>query len=118
MGVEAMSATLKLFTQFWEIVNFPIKDNPNRAVLVEDRLMASGQIDNAEAAHAQAYAVFDENTFVVRTTVHNGLAHAMNGLGIDRPRCHTDDSCDSAHALSLIPQPFTTTGNDSALVAM
>ena len=42
--------TYQLSTEFLEIVNFPIKNNPNSAILIRHWLMSSGaEIENTQA---------------------------------------------------------------------
>jgi hypothetical protein len=78
-----MAAIFKFFTKLGKVIDLAVEYGPNGAIFVKDRLMAPGQIDNAEAAHAQSHAIFDENALIVGAAIHNGLAHAMDGLGID-----------------------------------
>jgi hypothetical protein len=88
-------------SQLGEVIDLAVVDDPNRAVFVEDRLMAPRQIDDTQAAHAQADAIFYEYAFVIGTTIDNRLAHPVDGLSIHRSRRATDNSRDSAHALAL-----------------
>src|SRR5579859_1444527 len=78
MGIEAVAAFLQFGTQFGKIVDFAVENNPDGFVLVEDRLMAASQIDDAEPTHSQSDAVFYKDSFVVRTAMHDGLTHSVN----------------------------------------
>src|SRR5205085_1985905 len=68
--------------QLGKIVNLAVENNPNAFVFVENGLMPAGKINDAETAHAQAHAVFDENAFVIRTAMHDRLAHAMDDIRV------------------------------------
>src|SRR2546421_5808602 len=48
LGIEAVTAAFQLRSKFGKIVDFPVKNDPRAAVFVENRLMASGQVDDAE----------------------------------------------------------------------
>ena len=71
-------------------------------IVIPKVLVAPGQVNDAEAAHAQAGAVLDENAFVVGSTVHDGLAHPVDGRRLHPAAgLSANDSRDSAHALSF-----------------
>ena len=40
VGVKLVTKAFKLFPQLWEIVDFSVKDNPDRSVLIVDRLVS------------------------------------------------------------------------------
>jgi hypothetical protein len=96
-----MASVLELGSELLEVVNFSVENDPDGSVLVKHRLVASSQIDDAKAAHTEARSVFDEDAFVIRTAVHNSLAHAVNrGCFNSLVGSRAYDSGDSAHALS------------------
>jgi hypothetical protein len=65
--------------------------------------MASGEVDNAETAHAKTGAVGDVDAFVVRTAVDDLFAHVVHKSFSDvaLARC-AHDSSDSTHGLAFI----------------
>jgi bifunctional DNase/RNase len=97
IGSEMMATPLQFGAKFRKIVNLSIEDNRDAVVFIEKRLVASGQVNDAQAAHAQTEAILDENPFVIRPTVHDLLAHVVNRFGADATAIRTDDSCYSAH---------------------
>src|SRR5437667_1549420 len=102
VGVETMAAALQLRAQFREIVNLAVENNPDRPVLVENWLVPSGQIDDAETAHAEARPLVDEDSFIIRAAVDDGLAHVVNrGCFYAVIYVRANDAGNSAHALSL-----------------
>src|ERR1017187_3807541 len=78
VGVEAMAAAFELGAEFGEIVNLAVENDPCAAVFVEDGLMASGEIDDAEAAHAEASAVGDVKSLIVGAAVNDLVAHVVH----------------------------------------
>ena len=69
MSAETVAAGLKLGAKFGEVVTLAVVNDPSAAIFVEDGLMASGEIDDREAAHAKASAVGHVNSFIVRYTI-------------------------------------------------
>jgi hypothetical protein len=68
------------------IVDLAVEDHPNGSVFVRDRLPAGGQIDDAEAPHAQAHAPFDPIALVIRAAVPDLVAHGLDfgEIGVSR----------------------------------
>jgi len=98
VGIEAVSALFELAAQFGKIVDFSVEDNPDGFVFVENRLMSTRQVDNAEPAHSQSNAVFDKYSFVVGTAMHDGFAHPVNsGVIRHMASVSVDDSRYAAH---------------------
>src|SRR6266849_3015064 len=69
MSAETVAAGLKLGAKFGEVVTLAVVNDPSAAIFVEDGLMASGEIDDREAAHAKASAVGHVNSLIVRYTI-------------------------------------------------
>ncbi len=76
-GAELMPARHEIGAQFLVAVNLAVEDDPHRTVLIGDRLMAGGEIDDAEAAHADPAPAIHVNAFVVRTAMANLVAHRL-----------------------------------------
>ena len=55
--VERVPAGVELRAQLAIVVDLAVEDHPDRAVLVADRLMAAGEIDDAQPAHAERRAI-------------------------------------------------------------
>jgi hypothetical protein len=104
VGREPMAPAPELGTELRKVVNFPIEYNPDGSILVKHWLVASSQIDDAKAAHPKARAIFYENAFVIRTAMHDGLAHAVNcGRFNSLTGSRAYDARNSTHALSSHP---------------
>ena len=78
VGAVDMAARLKLRPQFGVVVDFAVEDDPQGAVFVAERLMAGGEVDNAETAHAESNRTCGVDAVVVRTAVGHDVAHAAH----------------------------------------
>ena len=67
--VEAVSRLLQLGAQLDVVENFAIEDDPHRLILVVDRLVATRQVDDAQAGVRQADVVLAEKARAVRPAV-------------------------------------------------
>lgn len=93
------------------IVDLTIENNPDGSVFIADGLMAGGQVDDAEAAHAEANHALGEDAVVVGTAVDNRVAHAAHGGGIRaRVGAELEYARDSTHAVCLRPAPAQNPG--------
>ena len=102
VGVEAMAICLESPSQLGKVVDLSIQYNPDGAIFVMDRLAARRQVDDAQSAHTQPNAPADVNAFIIRSAVHNGLAHVMNRCSV----CHigvfiADNACYAAHGCKV-----------------
>src|SRR5271167_4971411 len=103
MGVEAMTLLLELTAEFAEVVDLSVEDDPHRAIFVEYRLASARQVNDAQAAHAEAGALLDEHTFIVGPAMDERLTHPANDVVVNPAviAC-ADDSCNSAHICQLL----------------
>jgi hypothetical protein len=100
-----MTEHLQLWNEFLIVVDFPVENDADRLILVIERLLASGQIDDREPAVAEADARFDMQATFVRATMKLRLVHAMEYRAIDVAFASgIEYSGDAAH-LSLLPAP-------------
>ena len=72
---EGMAAADELVAHLGEVVGFAVVGDPDRAVLVGQGLVAAFDVDDAQAAVAQADARLDVDAFVVRAAVDDRPAH-------------------------------------------
>src|SRR5262249_38046751 len=63
--VEAMSGRLELAPQLAEVVDLAVEDDPDRPILVVNRLMPGRQVDDAQTPHAERRLAVDEYAGVV-----------------------------------------------------
>src|SRR5208337_3007584 len=78
VGVEAVAAVFELRAKFGKVVDLAVVNDPGAAVFVENGLMASGKVDDGEAAHAETSTIGDVDSLVVGASVHNLLAHVVH----------------------------------------
>src|SRR5579862_9845554 len=97
-----MTPAREVVSQFAVVVDLTIEDGPDGSIFVRDGLMAGGQIDDAEPAHANPTAAIGVNPFVVRAAVHDRIAHGPH----QRFARHTPrqiNACYSAHTAQSTP---------------
>ncbi len=77
---EAVSGGLEFSAQGMVVVDLPVEDYGDRAVLVADGLLASADIDDAQSAHAKRHAVGHVIAVGVRAAMRDGIAHRAYAL--------------------------------------
>src|SRR5207237_4450287 len=90
---------LELPAQLLVVVALAGEDDADRAVFVEHRLLPAGQIDDAEAAHAERHAIRDVDALFIGPAMHHHPAHRANVLLDAGTPVPPNDSCDTAHKL-------------------
>jgi hypothetical protein len=86
--IEAMTGGFQFRAKLAKIVDFPVEDDPHRPILVVNRLVPGGQVDDAQAPHSERYTLVDQHSFVVRPAMPDHVAHAVDQLAafIERER--------------------------------
>src|SRR5262245_33653710 len=82
---KTMSLLLELLPQVWEVVNFPIADDPDGAILVRDRLVTPGKVNNAEPAHTNGYRASDVLALIIWSPMGDHCPHGFEharGCGV------------------------------------
>src|SRR5678809_1499622 len=79
-GPKLMASLDQVRIQIREVMRFAIKHNPERFILVRDRLIAAFYVNNSEPPHSQTNAWFEMETIAIRATMHNGLCHGLNRM--------------------------------------
>ena len=95
---ERWPRALQLRAQLAVVVDLAVQDDDDRAVLVEDRLVAGLEVDDAQALDAEARAPAMMEPARVRAAVLEPRAHAREQLRVDRLAVGADLSDDSAHS--------------------
>src|SRR5215510_14727688 len=100
MGAELMPAGQEFFAQFEEVIYFTVEHYPDCAVLIGDRLVAGGEIDDRESPHSQRDIGYEVGTFVVGASVKELSGHRVRDLHVNRLiSILIDDSYYSAHVI-------------------
>lgn len=97
-GAEAVPERGKLAHQRLEIVDLTVEDHTDRPVFVEDRLIATGELDDREPAMTEPdpRAVMKAGT--VRTTMAEKVGHPLQQARIGRPApTAIENPCYPAH---------------------
>src|SRR5579859_1623128 len=90
---------LQIGSQFRMVIDFPVVDDPDIAVLVSQRLVTAFYVNNAEASHGQPNVLFDEEPFIVWTAMHDLPVHACQHIARNAPvTVLKEDSADSTHS--------------------
>ena len=96
---ECVAGTLELPAQLLVVVDLAVEDDADRAIFVEHRLLPAGQIDDAEAAHAERHAIRDVDALFIGPAMHHHPAHRANVLLDAGTPVPPNDSCDTTHKL-------------------
>ncbi len=62
------------------VIDLTIEDNQDALILVEDRLLTAGYINDRQATHAQCNSIFDPDSLIVWPAMANYLAHMIYEL--------------------------------------
>ena len=104
-GGKFVSARKQFLAKVGVVIDFAIKHDPDGAVLVADRLMTSGDVDDAEPPMPQPNPEINEDALVIGTAMTQRLVHAMHRFPLhDTGLIEFEDSANSAHSL-LQPEP-------------
>ena len=105
MRPEDVAFRLKLPRQFLEVVDLAVVDDDDRAILVEERLLAGGQIDDREPAVAEADARGDVEARIVGSAMAQAVVHPLEQGPVYGPLVHAiKDADDSAHGARSFDQ--------------
>jgi hypothetical protein len=103
MGAEGVAQCLELRHQILEVVDLAVEDDDDRAVLVEQRLLSGGEVDDRQAAVTESDARFEMQPALVRTPMELGLVHAMQEVARDVAIAEgVEDAGYAAHGFSLV----------------
>ena len=95
-GAELVPARHQIGAQFLVAVDLAVEDDPHRAILIGDGLVAGGKIDDTQPAHAEAAPAIHMHAFIVRTAMANLVAHGLYQRRLGR-LIETHKTGDSAH---------------------
>src|SRR5437870_1926005 len=82
-GGEAMALGDQGGHQFNVVVDFAIEDDTDGAILVVDRLITPGQVDDAQPAIAKAHVVANEVPVAVRAAMPEGRRHSPQDVFVN-----------------------------------
>jgi hypothetical protein len=100
LGPEAVAACDELVPQLDVVENLAIEYDPQRAILVGQRLLSGGEIDDRESRMSEADVRIAVDAKLIRTTVLECAEHPLQrssrrcGLG-----AQIHDAADAAHVI-------------------
>src|SRR5437667_2527635 len=78
LSLEGVPFTKQDTPQLLIVIDLPIENDPDRAVLIREWLVASAEVNDGQPAMAQANLVSHVESLVVRPAVANRLEHGLN----------------------------------------
>src|SRR6185436_10058 len=72
---ESVTKILELLLQIVKVIDLPVEHHTDCAVFIEDRLMPTLDVDNAQATHPQRQRPAIKVPFVIRPTMKHGRVH-------------------------------------------
>src|SRR5262249_57845879 len=82
---QAVSTCQELLAQLGIVIDLAVYQNPDGSVFVGNRLVAPGDVNNAQAAMPQPDSTIHVYTVVIRPAVAQSLVHGMNFASRDNP---------------------------------
>ena len=64
------------------VIDFSVVHDPDRAVLVVDRLVPSFDIDDRKTAHAENHVLVFEQPLIIGAAMHDRVSHATDVVSI------------------------------------
>ena len=76
-----MSLGQETLPQFLIVVDFAIEDNPDGAIFIRDRLMATFEVDDGESTKTQPYRAREVVALIIGTAMMNRVRHGLHKQG-------------------------------------
>ena len=73
--IEGVAEFLELLAEFAVVVDLAVENDPGSSILIVNRLLPALQVDDRQAAHAQADRAVEVEPVVIRSTMLDGSAH-------------------------------------------
>ena len=101
VGAKDVAQRLQFGHQLLEVVDLAVEDDADAAVLVEQRLLAGGHVDDRQPPMAEADTRLDVHAALVGAAVVLRFVHAHQGRAIDVAlAAGVEDAGDAAHGWS------------------
>jgi len=106
LGAEHIAVAPQFIHQLEVVVDLAVEHQGHRLVVIEDRLLAGGDVDDGQAPVAEAHAGLDVQVALVRPAVMLGLVHPVQALALGETlTAGVEQAGDAAHGLDLV-QPI------------
>src|SRR5262249_52340976 len=107
---QAMARGGELGLEFRILEKLAVLSDPDRAVLIADRLAPAGKVDDRQPPRPQSQTRFDVNLLVIRTTMRYRTGHRQKTPGSEvAATVQIKRSSDTAHRKPLSPKAVGTT---------
>ena len=100
---EAVAGRLELGAELGVVVDLPVLNDVDAAVLAGHRLMPSGEVDDRQAARGERDGPGDHVAVVVRAAMHERGAHRRERRGVRPARTGGSKATDAAHLRRRVP---------------
>ena len=94
---EAVPLALQLGAELLEVIDLPVEGDPDGAVLVAHRLVAAGEVDDAQPPLPEGHAAVGVRAPLVRAPVHEPGAEPLHLGPPHAPALQVEDARDPAH---------------------
>ena len=99
---EPVTPPLQVSAQLAVVVDLPVLNHVDAAILVGDGLVAAFEVDDREPPHREPHRAVHERALAVRPAVSHGLAHRLERGGVGaRASVERNEAANAAHAASL-----------------
>src|SRR5262245_46583580 len=96
-GAQAVPPLNEHPAQLLVVINLAVEHNPDRSVLVADRLLTAPEVDDAQPTHTQSDTGAEVNTLFIGPAVHQHLAHPADFVFEHRLAVKANDSSNATH---------------------
>jgi hypothetical protein len=103
LGGEPMPSALEICAQLLVVVDLPVEDDDDRAILVEDRLIAGVEIDHAKSLNPEADTTAVVRPARIRATMLERRAHPCDEPSVDGLSRGAELSDDATHSFEATP---------------
>src|SRR5262249_36953708 len=80
VGGKAVPPRQQVAPKLLIVVNFPVEDDPDRAIFIAHRLMAGREVNDAEPSHPDPGAPIHINAVIVRPAMADPVTHRSDAL--------------------------------------
>jgi len=98
---ELVSAPFQIAAQYGMIVDLAVEDYLDEAIFASEWLVSAGDVNDAQAPHADAYSISHVRAFVIWAAVYKRVGHALQDRSDDLlSQLRVNQSCNSAHGMA------------------
>ena len=110
LGFEEVPFRFKITLQFPEIIDLPVKNDPDGTIFIAERLPSRVQIDDGEAPMCKADLPIRPEPLPIWAPVGHSFGHLSQPILVDLSTICPQEACNTAHSIHPLAQhgrPFT-----------